>query len=156
MLPVFLIAMAIPLVLSWVFTILTLVSIKRHAKTQKHRAPAGDYDRSMEQRLSKTLALMIGVFTISILPAALVCFDGIYDISEKLASSYSDNTIQTPGKYVFNASTGYETGKFISVILLPCNSLWNIFIYHFRNPDFRSFYRSQFQRVLSAKIIVCQ
>lgn len=99
----------------------------------QHRDPRVD---STERRLAKTLSIMIGFFTLSILPIVL-CF---------LALLFDGLRADVPKTLNKTGFVAYSTMEFVTALFLVCNSLWNFFIYNARNKDFRKAYRKLRQR----------
>lgn len=151
----------LPLLLSWSFSILTYMAAKKHASVRRrltmngrtnsrHRKPTSgssgeaqcrDQNRgaadSTEKRLAKTLSIMIGFFTLSILPIVLCV----------LALLFGGLRAHQPKTLNITGFVAYTTLEFVAVLFLVCNSLWNFFIYNARNKDFRKAYRKLQQKM---------
>jgi len=128
----YVITFAIPTVLMWVVNIVMFHSEKKHAKVRRdlmiNSNQMKSKVKSVEYRLARTLSIMVGVFTLSILPAILVIIPSLF-----VSSIYYSNprTFDMQGAIVYNAF------EFASFIILACNSLWNFFIYHGQDREFR-------------------
>ncbi|CAK8681197.1 unnamed protein product [Clavelina lepadiformis] len=72
---------------------------------------------------------MVGIFTLSILPVALVILSLLF-----VGTIY----FSQPRRVDVQGALVYNTFEFISIIILSCNSLWNFFIYNGRNLEFRN------------------
>nr|XP_039254029.1 uncharacterized protein LOC120331068 [Styela clava] len=123
------ITMIIPLVLMWITTIILLVYSKRHTQVRRQISTrSNDQITISERRLVKTLSIMVGSFTASLLPAIIVL----------LISMFVDDIYYDDPEYLSKTSaTIYTTSEFVSVVILSTNSLWNFFIYNSRDKDFR-------------------
>ena len=125
----YLVAFAIPLLLMWIVNGLTFHYTKMHSRARRHLTfDSKKKTISIEIRLARTLSIMVGIFTISILPAALVI----------LASFFSRSIyFSIPQELNLQSAIVYLAFEFVSIIILACNSLWNFFIYSARNLEFR-------------------
>ena len=82
------------------------------------------------QRLSRTLATMVSVFTLSALPTVVT-----------LLAIFSPEIDQTrPQSLNMTAAVANTTAQMMAAIIFLCSSLWNFFIYNGRNKDFRDAY----------------
>jgi len=125
----YIIAFAIPMVLMWAVNIATFYSIKKHAKVRRDLiSNSNKKTDSMEVRLASTLSIMVGVFTLSILPSILIILPPLF-----LSSIYYTK----PRALNLQSAIVYHAFEFIAIIILACNSLWNFFIYNGRNLEFR-------------------
>ncbi|CAK8681192.1 unnamed protein product [Clavelina lepadiformis] len=125
----YVVAFVIPLVIMWVINIATYQSTKKHAKVRRHLTiDSKRKTQSIETRLARTLGLMVGVFTLSIVPVALVILSSLF-----VGTIY----FSQPRRVDVQGALVYNTFEFISIIILSCNSLWNFFIYNGRNLEFR-------------------
>ncbi|XP_076812649.1 uncharacterized protein LOC143459393 [Clavelina lepadiformis] len=125
----YLVAFLIPLVITWLVNIVTFHMTRKHAKINRHLSTKlKKKSRSVEVRLAHTLCLMAGIFTLSILPVALVILSALF-----VGNIYfsQPRRVDVQGALVYNAF------EFVTIIILACNSLWNFFIYNRRNKDFR-------------------
>ena len=122
-------AMSLPLTIMWIFTICVMVNLKRQSKIQKQFLPKHQkHDFTTEKQLFKTLLVMIGVFTICILP-------GIpFAVTRKSVPSFVPNCIK---QATLRPEASFLSIKLTIAIILASNSLWNAFIYAFRNKQFR-------------------
>lgn len=138
------VAFVIPLLFVWVTTLATYLSTRHHAKRRQaisvRRTNSGK-SGSMETRLARTLAAMVGVFTLCLLPTATVII-----CSMLLTNIY--HTI--PSKLDTFASSVMVSLEFTTILVLMTNSLWNCFIYNARSDDFKSVARSFYIRLLRA------
>ncbi|CAK8681193.1 unnamed protein product [Clavelina lepadiformis] len=123
------IAFAIPLVVMWIVNIITFHWTKKHGKVRKTlTAGSKRKTQSIETRLARTLGLMVGVFTLSIVPVAVITVTSLF-----VGTIY----FSQPRRVDVQGALVYNTFEFIGIIILSCNSLWNFFIYNGRNLEFR-------------------
>ncbi|XP_039254030.2 uncharacterized protein LOC120331069 [Styela clava] len=123
------ITIIIPLVLVWITTIILLVYSKRHTQVRRQISTLTDDQITIsERKLAKTLSIMVGSFSVSLLPAIIVL----------LVSMFVDDIYYDDPEYLSKTSaTIYTTSEFVSVVILSTNSLWNFFIYNSRDKEFR-------------------
>ncbi|XP_002131810.4 uncharacterized protein LOC100185762 [Ciona intestinalis] len=126
----YVVALAIPLLIMWILSISTFVMTVRHNRqTRKLVASKNkNFSSRTEIRMARTLGIMVGVFTLSLLPVICVILASLF-----LVQIYPQR-ISTFKSYDFSIHTSFE---FVSAVILVCNSLWNFFIYNGRNDDFR-------------------
>lgn len=129
------VALLLPLVLMWLATISVYVMTKRQAASVRNnlnvRRGSGDGDSessSWEAKLARTLATMVGVFTICLLPSAIT-------VLVPLGIDYIDPNY--PRKFDPAANNTFVSVEFIAILTLMTNSLWNCFIYNARNKEFK-------------------
>ena len=118
----FAIIVIIPLVASWFINVMTYISVNQDARNR---------------RLSRTLSIMVLVFTLSALPAGVVF----------LTSFSPEIDRDQPQLLKPTALVAYLTAQLITTIILFCNSLWNFFIYNGRHKDFREAYANLKKRL---------
>ena len=124
----YMIAFVIPLLIMWIVNGATLHFTRKHARARRHlTVDAKKKTQSIEVRLAKTLFLMVGAFTASILPAAIVILASLFTPS---LYYYFPRQLNAQGAAVYS---GFE---FATVVILACNSIWNFFIYNARNLEF--------------------
>lgn len=122
-------AAAIPFIVMWIFTISVKCLVKRQMKTRKElMSRRQSRHSSTETRLSKTLSVMIGVFTACVLPSIL------FLTIPEFVPSINPQNIKQLTRGPANAFLSMELA--VSIILAS-NSLWNAFIYSIRNKEFR-------------------
>nr|XP_039254477.1 uncharacterized protein LOC120331459 [Styela clava] len=124
------ITMIIPLVLVWITTVILLVHSRRHTRVRRKICSAitDKQITNTERRMVKTLSIMVGAFTASLLPSIIVL----------LISMFVNSIYYRLPEYLNKTSaTIYITSEFVSVVILSTNSLWNFFIYNSRDKDFR-------------------
>jgi len=126
---VYAIAFVIPLVCMWVLSIVTYCCIKKYSKIRRHLTMDSQFKtRSIENRLAKTLSIMVGAFTLSVIPAAIL----------SIVPHFTKSIFYDRPKYLdINAANVYRDAEFAAILFLSCNSLWNFFIYSMRNLEFR-------------------
>ena len=123
------VAFFIPLILMWILTITTFVVAKsKSSEWSTQTVDNGHSQMELEMQLFRTLGVMVGVFTLCLLPAAIVLLVGIY---------LTDIYFQDPINLNEQSSSHYTAADVVVVILLTSNSLWNCFIYSARDPHFR-------------------
>ena len=122
-------ALLIPIMIMWIFTIGVLINLKRQPKLQDEMTSY--HHRSnfkTEKQLSKTLSIMIGVFTVCVLPGF------VFLVAPEFVSSAVPQNIKQLA--VSHASLLLSI-KLAIMMMFASNSLWNAFIYTFRNKQFR-------------------
>nr|XP_018672920.2 uncharacterized protein LOC100185762 isoform X2 [Ciona intestinalis] len=129
-LSLYVVAFAFPLIVMWVLSISTFVMTVRHNNRTRKLVASKNKTLSSrtEIRMARTLGIMVGVFTLSLLPVICVILASLF-----LVQIYPQR-ILTFKSYDFSIHTSFE---FFSAVILVCNSLWNFFIYNGRNDDFR-------------------
>ena len=126
----------LPLVMMWVLIIATFVvarsTIKRNHDKQKQI--------NEQMQLARTLGIMIGTFTFSLLPAMVIVLlpHFIYDIY-----------LSRPSDLDLSAANLFTSLEMVAVIILTSNSLWNCFIYSARDKKFRHACKQLFSRFVS-------
>ena len=114
-----------PIAAMWIFTILTFCVYKTHSKKQKKRL------RTERQRLKSlqeikfffTLCIMVGAFSICLLPSAILTIIVITTLKLNPSAVIS------------------------STVILTSNSLWNFFIYSAREKKFRAASKSLYKKL---------
>ena len=140
------IALGIPLVSVWIFTVSVSVIIKRQAKRRKKLMSKKQVqDSTREQKLTRTLHIMVGVFTACVLPSFI--FVMIPEIIPSFDAANVANLAKKPASVFISL-------ELASVIIISSNSLWNCFIYSFRNKDFRRDAASLYLTIMSVLGIV--
>ena len=126
---VYVVAFAIPILIMWTVNAITFHSTRKHARVRRHlTVDSKKKSQSFEVRLARTLAIMAGVFTLSIVPAAVVILTSLF-----IPSIYLTN----PRGLDVPSTVAYGAIEFAAIIILACNSLWNFLIYNARNLEFR-------------------
>lgn len=138
----FFISLIVPLVVTVILSVLTFRSSKGHARNRQRIMPSNqanlEYERNLEKRLARTLTLMVSVFTLSVLMPICCTIAGLVNTS----ANWSD-----PANLNMTAANAYTTSEYISIILLSTNSIWNFFIYNWRNKGFREAVRCMLQKI---------
>ena len=118
------IAFFIPLVMMWVLIIATFVAA-RSTISRNH-----DKRKKLEEQmqLARTLGIMIGIFTFSLLPAIVLLLlpHFLYNIS-----------LSQPLDLDLYGANLFISLEIVTVIILTSNSLWNCFIYTIRDKKLR-------------------
>ena len=133
-------------VVMWIFTMLVQINLKRQWKSHKNVISLCQYCNSTtEGQLSKTLIIMVIVFTVCTLPAIVSL-----TISRIIPSIYLENSEKVQNQLA---------GSFVSMelagaMILASNSLWNAFIYSIRNKEFRKDARAMYHSIASALRLV--
>ena len=119
----YLIGLCLPLVIMWFVTVATLIFYKIHMKTHRYLRNNRKYKEYLKQesRLTFTLGIMVGVFSLCVLPAI------IYII---LHFSVSHGPIKM---FWLNSVTSFG---YFAIICMLTNSLWNFYVYSIRNKLF--------------------
>nr|XP_002131244.1 uncharacterized protein LOC100181694 [Ciona intestinalis] len=108
-------------------------AISLHAKLRRQSRPSQTGTLShenVEEKLAKTLAVMIGAFTIALLPSIIILALGV--ALDKLITP-----ARYPATYSPYATNFYNSAQFVASRLLLSNSFWNCIIYSVRNRHFR-------------------
>ena len=133
----YVVAFAIPMILMLAVNIATLLWTKKHARARRHLTiDSKRKTNSIEIRLTRTLSIMAGAFTLSVLPVVLVLLSSLF-----ARSIYYTN----PRDFDLESAIVYDTFEFVSIIILVCNSLWNFFIYSARNLEFRKAVKNMYR-----------
>ena len=125
---VYLFAFALPLLTMWALSLATYCAFRIH----NHRNAAlksSDHNRTcaLEMKLARTLGIMVGIFTLCLLPVAIVL---IIPFFLPGVSNFDPENLN-PQK-----SSAITTLEVIVIVLLTTNSLWNFFIYSARDKRF--------------------
>ena len=122
-------AMALPFIVMWIFTISVQFIVKKQIKSRKDLMTRRQNEQSSyEKQFSKTLSIMIGVFTACILPAII-----FLTIPEFVPSVNAQNIRVLTKK----PAAAFLSLELATTMILASNSLWNAFIYSIRNKEFR-------------------
>ena len=116
----------IPITILWIFTILTFCVYKRHSKKRKKLFSSNKQKQNLtkEIKLVFTLGIMVGVFTVCFLPAAVSGMAVISNIEINLSV------------------------VICSSVVAKSNSLWNFFIYSAREKKFRTTSKNLYKKLL--------
>ena len=128
----------LPVILMWIFTIMTLVFYKKYLKKRQNIISTNAHKQEMKKqiRLLFTLGIMVIVFSVCILPIVISCFFIFYNTSiERLSSN-------------FWTSRTIVTIILCSLVMCASNSLWNFFIYSARDKAFRTSSKNLYKRLL--------
>ena len=135
----YVLAFLIPLLIMWIVNVVTYQSTKKHARVRRHiTLDSKKKTDSIEFRLARTLTIMVGAFTLSLLPAAAVIIASFFAPSIYLSK---------PREVVLESVVAYNTAEFAALLILICNSLWNFFIYNARNLEFRKGFRIVYKKL---------
>ena len=125
------VAFIIPLLIVWSTTITTFIIAKNRARAtstcQSRRNSTGS--RDFEMRLLQTLVVMVGVFSLCLLPSIMILLAGFF---------LPDIYFNDPLKLNQTTASNFTSLEVVAVILLTSNSLWNCFIYSARDQSFRN------------------
>ena len=122
-------ALLIPFIIMWIFTIGVIINLTKQKKLRKKLTPNNQkYDFTTENQLSKTLSIMVGVFTMCILPSFVFVV-----VPPFFPSLLPQNTQQ----FSLRSAAAIQSIELAITIVFASNSLWNAFIYTFRNKQFR-------------------
>ena len=116
-----------PVLTMWIFTILTIVFYKKHSK-KRQRIMINKIQKlktNKQIRLLFTLSIMVGVFSVCVLPPAVIFL----------------------GKQS-NLIGHTSAANVCSAFFLTSNSLWNFFIYSFRDKRFRKTSKNLYKKLL--------
>ncbi|XP_039261005.2 histamine H2 receptor-like [Styela clava] len=114
----------IPLIMTWINGIAVYSVVKTRSNIRRPSKDSSASPRSrrrivMEKKLAITLCIMIGVFTVCVLP------------------SFVQQILGSAGLFRNANFAVFTTSEAFVVITFLSNSLWNCFIYNFRHTDFR-------------------
>lgn len=121
----------IPLILMWAVTIASYVISRKYVISWRRYSVGDDSTNGQgasERQLAKTFGIMVGVFSLSIVPSLVVLICGV-----SLRTIY----YHRPTELIQESATTYTSFEVVVVFILMCNSLWNCFIYSVRDKDFR-------------------
>ena len=136
------IILGIPFIVVWVLTAAVHILVKKQGKYRKKlMSKKQKQDSKTERRLSKTLGIMVGVFTACILPAIIFVV-----IPESVPSINPENVRSLTRE----PASAFLTMEVVVSIILASNSLWNCFIYSFRNKEFRKDAAALHFKIMSA------
>ena len=136
------IVLGVPFVIVWVLTVTVNMIVKKQTRYRvKLMSRKQNQDSKNERRLTKTLSLMVGVFTACVLPAIIFVI-----VPETVPSINGENITVLARK----PASAFITLELAAVIILASNSLWNCFIYSFRNKEFRKDAANLHFKIMSA------
>ncbi|XP_039272659.2 uncharacterized protein LOC120346933 isoform X2 [Styela clava] len=123
--------LGVPLVILWSTNIAMFILFKKNEqKTQLN---------DDESHLIKTLAIMVGVFTICVVPATIVIFCHL-----AMGDVWPGDPVTFDEKKFMNIKSSVSVGT----IVILSNSLWNFFIYNGRSEEFQSNLKSLCKRLM--------
>nr|XP_026690908.1 uncharacterized protein LOC113474367 [Ciona intestinalis] len=122
------IAIAFPLLVVWLLVGATWFVAKQHNKKRRKMTSRRQNNKGREQKLNKVLLLMVGAFSVSLLPV----FVSI--LAAELASGIA---YSRPESLSLSSALAFTSFELVASIILMLNSLWNFLIYSARNEDFR-------------------
>ncbi|XP_039254323.2 uncharacterized protein LOC120331318 [Styela clava] len=125
------IAFVIPIFCMLVTHVATYVFSKKNAKARPKVISSGAKVRSIsvENRLAKTLSIMVVAYLVCLLPMSVVI--GLHFVLTEIDTFY-------PAELNINTLTLVTSLEIIFCILFISNSLLNFFIYNIRSKEFRS------------------
>ena len=131
------IALLLAVMLMWSSIIATYVAARRNLRTnlRRHRWKS---PTEVEMRLLGTLGVMIAIFTLCIVPQAIMLIIGVY-------LPYVDWS--DPSDYDVAAAMHFKSVGSVTAIVVASNSLWNCFIYSIRETTFRSATKLLYKRI---------
>lgn len=134
------ITFAIPLLLVWSLNLATFCYSKRNSQVRPRvKLPKNNAGSvNLEARLAKTLSIMVGVFTLCILPVGTVL------ISEFFLEGI---LLENPKTFHMPTAVTVMSIEAASAFILMSNSLWNFFIYNARSQEFRACLKQLIRRV---------
>ena len=123
----YVIGLGVPFLAVWITIGAIYCTIKRQGKITKTLSHNSSIAAKKERRVHKTLFMMLSAFTLSLAPTILALFAQLNPrIREEEADLYDPELAAS--------WSHFET---FAVLLLMCNSLWNFFIYSYRDAKFR-------------------
>ena len=135
------IVILLAVIVMWIATIATIIVFKVKTKWKKrknaHHSLKNNVFTRLEKRAIFTLTIMVGVFTLCLLP-----------IGASLAMPYL--VLADPGKE-FVHFIKWSSSNAVFLIALSTNSLWNFFIYNAREKSFRKKSKTLILKLLCVK-----
>ena len=134
----------LPLPIMWAITVATYVKTAQHMRVSRSISSSVATRRgvkvpSTELTLARTLGIMVGSFTMSLLPAAVMIAVG---------SLTPGVNIREPRSLDPAAFSRVYAGEFFAYVCFMFNTVWNFFIYNARNAQFRAASRRLRKRLL--------
>ncbi|XP_039253531.2 uncharacterized protein LOC120330705 [Styela clava] len=131
----YIITFAIPLFLVWSLNIATFTYSRRNAQVRpKIRfSETTVLSVNLEAQLAKTLSIMVGVFSLCIVPVATVLVSELF-----ITGIHYD----VPTEFHMPTAVLVLSLEAVSAFILMSNSLWNFFIYNVRSMEFRACFLS--------------
>ena len=126
-----------PTLLMWIATISTFFVYKKTVSKRK-RLVANRFQSNQikqQKRLLQTLGIMVGVFTLCLVPA-------------------STFTLLQHSQAYLDFRRFFNSAGVVVAIVFTSNSLWNFFVYNARNKDFKKTAKNLYSR-LFAKLHIC-
>ena len=132
----------LPLPIMWAITVATYVKTAQRMRVSRSisSSVASRGDRT-EMMLARTLGLMVGFYTLSLLPSAAMIAVGSLTPGTDMHEPYSFDPVVFSRVY---------TGKFFAYVCFTLNTVWNFFIYNARNPQFKKASQKLRKRLLVA------
>jgi len=130
---------ALPIPLMWTLSILTFWKTLQHTKKGKKLVAKKSLTQSsLEIRLAKNLLIMVGAFTVSIMPMFILL---IVELSIPISALTSPRTVN------FNYLYNYFTVEKVSIGFMLSNTILNIIIYNAQNLEFRKGFFSLLRKI---------
>ncbi|XP_076822076.1 uncharacterized protein LOC143468631 [Clavelina lepadiformis] len=124
-----------PLVFTWVVSVAIYAVSRKNFKKRRHLFGNSRQNIAQQQRLNRTLGLMVSAFSFSVFPS--LSFTWVWVL-------LSTDPPQDKLIYVPEAANIIQE---VSVILLVSNSLWNCLIYSVRQKEFRQVATEKYRRL---------
>nr|XP_026694245.1 uncharacterized protein LOC113475036 [Ciona intestinalis] len=125
---IYLTGLLLPVISMWVISIATFCYARKHKFRDRHLSGNRNDKGSLEVRLARTLVIMVGMFSISLLPIVTIICCQMF-----LPSIHNTS----PRDFNVDDATASNTAEFFGTLVLVCNSLWNFFIYSYRDNRFK-------------------
>lgn len=129
---VYICVLVIPIMIVWISNMILYCSVQKQSSRRQHIS-SGRFDQQREnnkdRRLAITLLAMVGVFTLCVLPIAIMSV-----ISIALSSEMNPSNLT---KFRLSRLLLLNSVDYIVGIILLSNSLWNVAIYSLRNKEFQ-------------------
>ena len=133
----YLIGFFIPFLAVWMTVGAIYYSIKKQGKIGRQLSSHSNARAKKEQKIYKTLIVMLSAFTLSVAPILLGLFvEADPRIREERVDVYEPKLAASWSSFVLFA-----------VLLLMCNSFWNFFIYSYRDEKFRKMAKDKYKDV---------
>ena len=137
------IAFIVPLVIMWIITVATFVAYKLYTDSRKtfrfNKQQQKDF--LLQIHFLITLGIMVGIFTICVLPRVVFL---IFQWFETPGECLLSNLLRLPkDKFIT-----FLSAEVVTTIFLTSNSLWNFLIYSVRDKTFRKSSKKLYSRLL--------
>ena len=136
-LKLYLIEIILPLIATWIISILLYLITKKIFNRGRNSSTSKD-DVTDQRQLNFVLSLMVGAFSLSLLPSLLVVLILFFFPGKdpELLETFSSKNMNIAGSLTLTVS-----------IILASNSLWNFLLYSLRIKTFRKIALEKYKRI---------